>query len=59
MFWFTILSTLPYMYYEWFTKLLDEPEEYAKMAHAANPYGDGHAMEMVVQFLPTMMNGLI
>ena len=24
--------------YEWFTKLLDNEEEYAKMAHAANPY---------------------
>ena len=31
--------------YEWFTKLLDNEEEYAKMAHAANPYGDGHACE--------------
>lgn len=37
--------------YEWFTKLLDEPEEYAKMAHAANPYGDGHACERIVDIL--------
>ena len=29
--------------YEWFTKLLDDKKEYEKMAHAANPYGDGHA----------------
>ena len=37
--------------YEWFTKLLDEPEEYAKMAHAANPYGDGHACERIADIL--------
>jgi UDP-N-acetylglucosamine 2-epimerase (non-hydrolysing) len=29
--------------------LLDEPSEYEKMAHAANPYGDGHASERIVQ----------
>ena len=37
--------------YEWFTKLLDDPEEYAKMAHAANPYGDGHACERIADIL--------
>lgn len=37
--------------YEWFTKLLDEPEEYAKMAHAVNPYGDGHACERIADIL--------
>lgn len=37
--------------YDWFTKLLDEPEEYAKMAHAANPYGDGHACERIANVL--------
>ena len=37
--------------YEWFTKLLDDPEEYAKMAHAANPYGDGHACERIGDIL--------
>ena len=37
--------------YEWFTKLLDEPEEYAAMAHAANPYGDGHACERIADIL--------
>ena len=37
--------------YEWFTKLLDEPEEYVKMAHAANPYGDGHACERIANIL--------
>lgn len=29
--------------------LLDNPSEYAKMAQAANPYGDGHAAGRIVQ----------
>ena len=37
--------------YEWFTKLLDEEEEYIKMAHAVNPYGDGHACERIANIL--------
>ena len=37
--------------YEWFTKLLDNEDEYAKMAHAANPYGDGHACERIADIL--------
>ena len=37
--------------YEWFTKLLDNQDEYAKMAHAANPYGDGHACERIADIL--------
>lgn len=37
--------------YEWFTRLLDDPNEYAKMAHAANPYGDGHACERIADIL--------
>lgn len=37
--------------YEWFTKLLDDEEEYAKMAHAANPYGDGYACERIADIL--------
>jgi UDP-N-acetylglucosamine 2-epimerase (non-hydrolysing) len=31
--------------------LLDSPEEYAKMARAVNPFGDGHAAEKIVQAL--------
>jgi UDP-N-acetylglucosamine 2-epimerase (non-hydrolysing) len=27
------------------SQLLDNPEEYARMQHAVNPYGDGHAAE--------------
>lgn len=37
--------------YEWFTRLLDDSEAYAKMAHAANPYGDGHACERIADIL--------
>lgn len=37
--------------YEWFTKLLDDDNEYAKMAHAVNPYGDGHACERIADIL--------
>lgn len=37
--------------YEWFTKLLDDKGEYAKMAHATNPYGDGHACERIADIL--------
>ncbi|HEX8993508.1 MAG TPA: UDP-N-acetylglucosamine 2-epimerase (non-hydrolyzing) [Anaerolineales bacterium] len=31
--------------------LLDDPAAYARMAHAANPYGDGHAAERIVRAL--------
>jgi UDP-N-acetylglucosamine 2-epimerase (non-hydrolysing) len=33
------------------TLLLDNPAEYAKMAKAVNPFGDGHAAERIVQAL--------
>jgi UDP-N-acetylglucosamine 2-epimerase len=29
-------------------QLLDDPAEYARMARATNPYGDGHAAERIV-----------
>jgi UDP-N-acetylglucosamine 2-epimerase (non-hydrolysing) len=32
-------------------RLLDEPAEYAKMARAVNPFGDGHAAERIVSIL--------
>jgi UDP-N-acetylglucosamine 2-epimerase (non-hydrolysing) len=31
------------------TRLLDDPEEYARMAEAHNPYGDGRACERIVE----------
>jgi UDP-N-acetylglucosamine 2-epimerase (non-hydrolysing) len=33
------------------TRLLDDPAEYAKMAKASNPYGDGHTAERIVEAL--------
>ena len=32
-------------------RLLDNPSAHAKMARAANPYGDGHAAEKIIQAL--------
>jgi UDP-N-acetylglucosamine 2-epimerase (non-hydrolysing) len=32
-------------------RLLDDPQAYAAMAHAINPYGDGHAAERIVAAL--------
>jgi UDP-N-acetylglucosamine 2-epimerase (non-hydrolysing) len=32
-------------------RLLDDPHAYAEMAKAANPYGDGHAAERIVEAL--------
>lgn len=36
---------------EMVTRLLEDESEYAKMARAANPYGDGHAAEKIIQSL--------
>ncbi len=33
------------------TRLLDDPIAYTEMAKAANPYGDGHAAERIVEAL--------
>lgn len=35
--------------------LLTDPNQYSKMAHAVNPYGDGHASERIVQHLLTLL----
>lgn len=37
--------------YEEFTRLLDDHYEYERMAHASNPYGDGHACERIADIL--------
>lgn len=37
--------------YQWFTKLLDDENEYEKMAHAVNPYGDGQACKRIADIL--------
>ena len=36
--------------------LLDDPDEYQKMARAVNPYGDGHAADRIVQALVDFEN---
>lgn len=48
---FMLVGTCEETIYEWFTKLLDDPIEYNKMAHATNPYGDGHACEHIADIL--------
>lgn len=37
--------------YETFKTLLNNEEEYKKMSHASNPYGDGHASERIADIL--------
>lgn len=37
--------------YREFSRLLSDPEEYAQMSHASNPYGDGHASERIADIL--------
>lgn len=46
-----LVGTSEEMIYEWFTRLLDDENEYVKMAHAVNPYGDGHACERIADIL--------
>lgn len=37
--------------YQAFTLLLEDSDEYEKMSHACNPYGDGHACERIADIL--------
>lgn len=37
--------------YREFSRLLDDKDEYRKMANAVNPYGDGHACERITDIL--------
>ena len=46
-----LVGTSEDVIYKEFTKLLDDKEEYAKMAKAVNPYGDGHACERIADIL--------
>lgn len=46
-----LVGTSENMIYDTFTKLLDDRSAYEKMAHAANPYGDGHACERISDIL--------
>jgi len=38
-------------------QLLDEPDEYARMAKTANPFGDGNAAERILTILGSSMRG--
>ena len=46
-----LVGTSEEVIYREFTKLLDDKEEYSKMAKAVNPYGDGHACERIADVL--------
>ena len=37
--------------YHTFKLLLEDEEEYNKMSHACNPYGDGHACERIADII--------
>lgn len=37
--------------YNKFTRLINDREEYNKMAHAVNPYGDGYACKRIAEVL--------
>lgn len=46
-----LVGTSEDVIYREFKNLLENQIEYDKMAHAANPYGDGHACERIVEIL--------
>lgn len=46
-----LVGTEEEVIYQNFTELLDNQEAYHAMAHAANPYGDGHACERIANIL--------
>ena len=46
-----LVGTSEEVIYRTFTQLLTDKETYESMAHAVNPYGDGHACERIVDIL--------
>ncbi|NJP41719.1 UDP-N-acetylglucosamine 2-epimerase (non-hydrolyzing) [Oscillospiraceae bacterium HV4-5-C5C] len=46
-----LVGTSESVIYREFTRLLDDPLAYRQMAHAANPYGDGHACQRIADIL--------
>ena len=46
-----LVGTSEDVIYREFTKLLDDKDEYSKMAKAVNPYVDGHACERIADIL--------
>lgn len=48
-----LVGTNESVIYQSFRELLENQEAYQAMAHAANPYGDGHACERIADILET------
>ena len=46
-----LVGTSEEVIYREFSKLLNDKEEYSKMAKAVNPYGDGHACKRIADIL--------
>ena len=46
-----LVGTNEEVIYSAFKQLLEDDTEYAKMSHASNPYGDGHACERIADIL--------
>lgn len=46
-----LVGTDEEMIYNTFTELLTNQKAYTAMAHAVNPYGDGHACERIADIL--------
>lgn len=46
-----LVGTEEKVIYRAFSELLENQEEYNKMSHAVNPYGDGHACERIADIL--------
>lgn len=46
-----LVGTNDEVIYNYFTELLDNKKSYDAMAHATNPYGDGHACERIADII--------
>ena len=46
-----LVGTDEQVIYRELTRLLDDRQAYEQMAHAENPYGDGHACERIADIL--------
>jgi UDP-N-acetylglucosamine 2-epimerase (non-hydrolysing) len=53
----TLVGTDPDKIFESARELLENPAAYAKVAECANPYGDGHAAQRIVQALEFVLTG--
>ena len=51
-----LVGTTEETIYSEFNKLLTDIDEYNKMSHASNPYGDGHASERIANILEVKFN---